>query len=261
MGKLSEGQGIGTVGESNSGIVVGFEEEAIDTGGDAGTSERFDKFRLAAAGVALSTGELNGVSDIVDNGITELGEDGEGAHVDDEVIVPEACAAFGEDDSGVAGASDFFGDVAHVPGRKELSLLYVHDAAGFGGGKEEIGLAREEGGDLEDVRDFGGGSGLRGVVDVGEDRKMQIGFDFAEDAQAFGQSRAAKGLYGGTIGFVVRGFEDVGNDGVGSNSGDAFSHGTRVRFGFDDTGAGNEKERIASAEAQRAERDFADDGH
>ena len=258
---MCEGQGIGTIGESGCGIVVGFKKEAIDAGRDSGAGERLDEFRLSAAGMTLSTRELNGVSDIVDDGTAEFGEDGKGAHVDDEVIVAEACATFGEDDFGVAGGSDFFGNVAHVPGRKELSLLYVDDATGFGGGDEEIGLAREEGGDLQDVRNFGGGSGLGGVVDVGEDREMQIGFDFSEDAQAFGQSRAAKGFYRGTIGFVVRGFEDVRDAAIGGNLGDTFSHGPRMRFGFDDARAGNEKKRIASAEAEGAERDFAGRSH
>ena len=54
-------------------------------------------------------------------------------------------------------AGDFFDDVGHVPGGEELGFFYVDDAAGFGGGDEEIGLAREEGGDLQDVDDFGGG--------------------------------------------------------------------------------------------------------
>ena len=179
---MCEGQGIGTIGESGCGIVVGFKKETVDTGRDSGAGERLDEFRLSAAGMALSTRELHGVSDIVDDGIAEFGEDGKGAHVDDEVIVAEACATFGEDDFPVAGGSDFFGNVAHVPGRKELSLLYVDDATGFGGGEEKIGLAREEGGDLQDVRNLSGGSGLGGVVDVGEDREMQIGFDFSEDA-------------------------------------------------------------------------------
>ena len=67
--------------------------------------------------------------------------------------------------------------------------------------------------------DFGGGCGLGGVVDVGEDREIQIGFDFSEDAQAFCQSRAAKGFYRGTVGFVVGGFEDVRHAAVGGNLG------------------------------------------
>jgi len=258
---LCEGQGIGTIGESGCGIVVGFKKETIGAGRDSGAGERLNEFRLASAGMALSTRELNGVSDIVDDGIAEFGEDGKGAHVDDEVVVPEAGATFSENDLGVAGGSDFFGDVAHVPRRKELCFLHVDDAAGFGGGDEEISLAREEGGDLQDVRDLGGGSGLGGVVDVGEDREMQIGFDFSEDAQSFIQSRAAKGSYRGTIGFVVRGFEDVRDAAIGGNLRDTFSHGPRMRFGFDDARTGNEKKRIASAEAEGAERDFAGRSH
>ena len=114
---MCEGQGIGTIGESGCGIVVGFKKETIDAGRDSGAGERLDEFRLSAAGMALSTRELNGVSDIVDDGIAEFGKDGEGAHVDDEVVVAKACATLSEYDLVVAGGSDFFGDVAHVPRR------------------------------------------------------------------------------------------------------------------------------------------------
>ena len=44
-------------------------------------------------------------------------------------------------------------------------------------------------------------------VRIGE---LQIGFDFTENAQAFCEARPAKGFHGGAVGFVVRGFEDVG---------------------------------------------------
>ena len=258
---MHEGQGIGAVGKSGGGIVVGLEEETVDTSGDPGAGERFDKFRLTATGVALSTRELNGVSDIVNDGIAELGEDGEGAHVDDEIVVAEAGAAFGENDLGIAGGSDFFGDVAHIPGREELRLFDVDDATGFGSGEKEIGLASQKGGDLQDVRDFGDGGGLGSVVDVGEDGEVQVRLDFAEDAQTLGKSWPAKGFHGRTVGFVVGGLKDVRHAGVRGNFGDTFSHRARVRFGFNDARAGNKKERIASAEAQRAERNFASDGH
>ena len=55
-----------------------------------------------------------------------------------------------------------------------MGFFYVDDAIGFCGGFEEIGLAREEGGDLEDVDDFGGGGGLVAFVDVGEDGEFQV---------------------------------------------------------------------------------------
>jgi len=259
--KLCERKGVGAVGESGGGIVVGFEEDAVDTGGDACAGERFDEFGLAAAGVALAAGELDGVGDVIDDGIAEFCEDGEGAHVHDEIVVAEAGATFGEDDFLVAGGGNFFGDVAHVPGREELGFFYVDDAAGFGGGDEEIGLAGEEGGDLEDVDDFGGWGGLGGVVNVGEDGEMEIGFYFGEDAEALGEARAAKGFDGGAIGFVVGGFEDVGDAGVGGDFRDALGHGAGVGFGFDDAGAGDEEEGIVAAEAERAERDFVVGGH
>ncbi len=186
LGKLRKRKGVGTIGKGRGGIVVSFEEDAIDPGGDTGTGERFDEFRLAATGVALTAGKLNGVSDVVNDGVAEFLEDGKCAHIDDEIIVTKAGAALGENDLRVARGSDFFGDVAHVPGRKELRLLHVDDAAGLGGGEEKIGLAREEGRDLQNVRDFSGACCLGCVVNVGEDGKVEVGFDFAKNTQAIG---------------------------------------------------------------------------
>ena len=134
-GELREREGVGAVGEGGGGIVVGFEENAVDAGGDAGAGERFDEFGLAAAGVALAAGELHGVRDVEDDRIAEFVQDREGAHVDDEILVAEGGAAFGEDDFVVAGGGDFFDDVGHVPRGDELGFLDVDDAAGFGGGE------------------------------------------------------------------------------------------------------------------------------
>lgn len=207
-----------------------FEEDAVDSCSDSGAGEWLDEFGLAATGVTLTAGKLDGMSDVEDDGIAKFLQDGEGTHVHDEILVAERGTALGENDVGVAGASDFFDDVGHVPGRDELGLFYVDDAAGFCGGEEKIGLASEEGGDLKNVGDFGGGLGLGGFVNVGEDGEAEIGFNFAEDAKAFGEAGAAKGFDGGAIRFVVGGFEDVGDAGVGSDFGDAFGHFAGVRF-------------------------------
>ena len=251
---MREGKGVWAVGERGGGIVVGFEEDAVDAGGYAGAGEGFDEFGLAAAGVALAARELDGMGDVVDDGVAEFCEDGESAHVHDQIVVAETGAAFGEDDFLIARSGDFFSDVVHVPRGKELSLLYVDDAAGFGGGYEEISLSRKEGGDLENVDDFGGGSGLGRVVNVGEDREMEIGFYFGEDAKAFGEAGTAESFYGGAIGFVVGGFEDVGYAGVGGDFGEALGHIAGVGFGFDYAGAGDEEEGMVAAEAESRER-------
>jgi hypothetical protein len=81
--ELDEGQRVGTVGEGGGGIVVGFEEDTVDAGGYACAREWFYKFGLPATGVALAAGELDRVSDVVDDGIAEFRQDGESAHVND----------------------------------------------------------------------------------------------------------------------------------------------------------------------------------
>jgi hypothetical protein len=260
-GELGKREGVGAVGEGFGGVVVGFEEDAVDACGYTGAGERFDEFGLAAAGVALATGDLDGVRNVEDDRIAQPLQNGERAHVDDEILIAEAGAAFGEDNVFVAGAGDFFDDVGHVPWGDELGFLDVDDAAGFGRGEEEIGLAREKGRDLQDVADFGGRLRLGGLVNVSEDGEVQVGFDFGEDAQAFLEAGTAKGFYRGAVGFVIGGFEDVGNAGVGGNFGYSFRHFARMRFAFDDAGAGDEKERVADAEAQRAERNVVSGDH
>ncbi len=177
---------------------------------------------------------------------SEGSHDGERAHVDDEVVVAEAGAALGEGDTGTAGFTDFFDGVAHVVRGDELALLDVDGAVaglgGFGGGDEEIGLAAEEGGDLEDVDGVGYGGTVVVGVDVGEDGEMVGLADGAEDASAFGEARTAEAMDGGAVGFVVAGFEDIGNAEVGRDALDRIGHHAGMLFGFDDAGAGDEEE-------------------
>ena len=111
---------------------------------------------------------VGGVED--DRGV--FAHDGQRAHVDHEVVVAEAGAALGEGDAIVAAFAQFGDGVAHVLRGDELAFLYVDGAAGAGGGDEQVGLAAEEGGDLQDVDDLAGGGGLGGLVDIGEDGKL-----------------------------------------------------------------------------------------
>src|SRR5579859_96898 len=99
------------------------------------------------------------------------------------------------------------------------------------------------------------------LVNVRQDWQIKIRFDFGEDAQAFFETRSAEGFHGGAVGFVVGGFEDVGQGSVGCNFGYFFSHSSSVRFAFDDAGAGDEKEGIAAAKAERAEDNFTCNRH
>ena len=69
-------------------------------------------------------------------GIAEFAHDRKRAHIHDEILIAEGSAALGEDDFLVAGAGDFFGSVAHFPGREKLAFFDVHDAAGAAGGEQ-----------------------------------------------------------------------------------------------------------------------------
>ena len=53
----------------------------------------------------------------------------------------------------------------------ELALLDVDDAAGASGFEQQIGLAAKKSRDLQDIDRFGGRCGLRGLVNIGEDRE------------------------------------------------------------------------------------------
>jgi hypothetical protein len=91
--------------------------------------------------------------------------------IDDQGVVAEAGAAFGEEDAFVAGGARLFDGILHVPRGDELALLDVDGAAGLACGDEQVGLAAEEGRNLQHVDGFGGDFAVAGLVDVGEDGK------------------------------------------------------------------------------------------
>ena len=234
-------EGVGAVGFGVGRIVVDFDKETVDAGGDGGAGEERDELRLAAADAVGSRRLLHGVGGVEDDG-GEPAHHGKRAEIDDEVVVAEASTAFGEQDALVAGRADFLHTVSHIPGGDELAFLDVDGAAGAARGDEKVGLAAEERGNLEDIDGFGDDTAVSGFVNVGKDRRAGIPGDAAEDARAFSQAGTAEALHAGAIGFVVTGFEDERNLEAGSDALKGFGHGARVRLRFDDAGTGDEKE-------------------
>src|ERR1700677_4006806 len=175
--KLRERERVRAVRESLSGIVVDFEKEYVHARGGSGARERLDEFRLAAAGFSFATGQLHRMGHVEDNRVSEFAHDGKRAHVDYEILVAEGAAAFGKNDFFVSGAGDFFRGVANFPGGEELAFFHVYNATGAACGDEQIRLAAEEGGDLEDVANFGRRGDLRAIVDVGENREAGFFLD------------------------------------------------------------------------------------
>ena len=152
--------------------------------------------------------------------------------------------------------------MAHVPWRDELALLDVDGAAGFAGGHQQIGLAAEKGGNLEDVDGFGGDLAMAGLMDISEDRQARVFGDAGEDARPLLEAGSAKALDAGAIGLVVAGFEDIRDADIGCDALDSFGNGARMGLGLDDAGTGDEEE-LARADLHGAdfkgfahERDF-----
>ena len=82
-------------------------------------------------------------------------------------------------------------------------------------------------------------------MDVGEDGQTGIFGDGAQDACAFDQAGAAEAADAGAVGFIVAGFEDVGQVEVGGDALDGVSEGAGVGFTLKDAGAGDEEEAAA----------------
>jgi len=88
------------------------------------------------------------------DGVAQLLHLSDGGDVADQTIVTEGCTAFDEDDVLVVVVGDFFDDVFHINRGHELSLFDLDAFTCFGGGFEQVGLAAQQGGDLEDVEDL-----------------------------------------------------------------------------------------------------------
>lgn len=188
---------------------MGFHEECIDAGCGCSPRERFDELTLSAAAGPEAAGKLDAVGGIKDDRVAKPAHDRERAHVADEIVISESCAALCEQNFLIADGGDFVADVFHVPGGEKLAFFYINGFAGFCGGQDEISLAAEECRDLKDVHGLCCGFHLVFGVDVGGDGDAEFFAYLCEDGQAFVDTGAAIACYGTAVGFVVAGFKDV----------------------------------------------------
>ncbi len=224
-------------------LLVDFHEHAVHTGGDAGRGHRFDELGLAGGHAVARSRQLQAVRDVVHDRKPEPPHDREDAHVDHEVVVPEAEATFGDDHLPVSGGGDLFDRMPHVGGREELTLLEVDDAAGAGRRDDQVSLAHEEGRNLKDVSDLGGAGRLPGLVDVGQDRYTSRFPNARKDTKPLVDAGATERPCGSSVGFVERGLEDVLHPRARRDVAHGQGEADRVRFALDHAGTGNQEQR------------------
>ena len=237
-----EPEHVGAVAFGGFGLWVGLDEEAVGADGDACFGHGLDEAGHASGDSARLVGLLEGVGGIEDDGVAEGLHLWDAAVVDDEVLVAEGGAAFGEHDVGIAGFGHFLGGEAHGLGGEELAFLDVYGSACAGGGYEQVGLAAEEGGDLEDVDVLGGEVGFLCRVDVGDGGDAEGAADFFEHFQGFLVADAGEGVEAGAVGLAVGAFECVGDAQAVGDADDVFGDAHGHLFAFDDAGAGEQEE-------------------
>src|SRR5438876_11590608 len=81
--------------------------------------------------------------------------DSERTHVDDEIVVSETRASFGDEDFVISRRVAFLDHVLHVPRRDELALLDIHHAFAHGRGYHQLRLTAKKRGNLQNIGDFG----------------------------------------------------------------------------------------------------------
>ena len=124
-----EPEHVGAVAFGGFGLWVGLDEEAVGADGDACFGHGLDEAGHASGDSARLVGLLEGVGGIEDDGVAEGLHLWDAAVVDDEVLVAEGGAAFGEHDVGIAGFGHFLGGEAHGLGGEELAFLDVYGSA------------------------------------------------------------------------------------------------------------------------------------
>ena len=190
---------VGPVAAGGLGVLVDLHEEGVDAHRRRRPGQRRHELPLAAGGVAAAAGELDRVGGVEADRHAQLAHAcTRRAHVHHQVAVAEGGAALGERARWRLPASRHLRQhVAHVARGQELALLHVHAPAVPGAGHHQVGLAAEEGRDLEHVHHPPGGLGLASLVDVGEAGEPGGSrFTASKTAQAGLQAHAAEALAG-----------------------------------------------------------------
>ena len=218
------------------------QEDAVGAGDDAGGGHQRDEARVAARDAVGAARALHRVGGVHHHRAAAIPHQRDGAEVDHQVVVAEEAAALGEHDAAVAGLRHLAHGQRDVGRAHHLALLDVQRQASAGGGDQQVGLAAEEGRDLDDRQHRGGLLRLPGLVDVGEDRHPDLLLDARQDGQPLGDARAARRGVGSAVGLVERGLEDIGDAEL---AGDLLGLGRDLAgqpLVLDDAGAGDEEE-------------------
>src|SRR6185503_7173346 len=229
-------------------IRVRFDEEAVDAGRDGRARERRQELPRAAPRVLAGYSVLaDRVARVEDDGVTDLVQEIEAARIHDEIVVAKRVASLRDDDAIVAGVLDLLDGLRHVLGRQELAVLDVHDGSRLRGRDEELRLHAQVRRNLDDVANFGGRRSLIGIMNVREDRQIELKLHLLEQTKPGLEPRALVVLERATVVLRERRLEDQSNLESLRDCLEPLGRTHHQRLFFDDARAGDQKQPIRAA--------------
>ena len=133
---------------------------------------------------------------------------GDVAEIHHQIVVAEATAPFGEPSLSRAAIEGFLHRIAHVAAREELGFLDVDRLSRLGRCEQQVGLAAEEGRNLDNIAYLPHRLCLPTLMNVGGDTQSILVLHVAQHLQSLVDARATERMDGGTVGFVERSLED-----------------------------------------------------
>ena len=185
---------------------MGFHKYRADANGQGRPGKNRDEFTLAAGDIPLPARLLDRMGRIIHHRAAGLGQNGQRAHVGNERVIAERCAAFTEHHPVITGRLGFLHDIRHVPRGKKLALFDIQGFTGFSGGDDQIGLAAQKCGNLDDVHGLRNRGTLIRQMDIGQYRAAMGFAYFGEDRQAFSQPHATQAVQRCPVRLIERAF-------------------------------------------------------
>ncbi len=253
-----ERQGARPVAKRLIGIRVRLEEETGDFLGDPGLGQPQSALPAAAGGTFAAAGDLEGMGHVENHGCPEGLHHPEAQHIDNQVVVAEGDPPFAEKNPFAPRFSELRQDVPHVLRGEKLPLFDLDDRSRPREGCHEVGLAAQEGGQLQDVADLRRGGRLVRLVDIGQDRNPETLPHFGQESQSLFQSGAAIGVDRRPVRLVERPLENIRNAKAAGDIDHVPGDLHRQVAGFKHVDPGNQNERSVVGEMERiAQRNFS----
>ena len=127
----------------------------------------------------------------------------DGSHVSNEIIVTKCGAPFGEKIIFASRGLELGCNILHIPRRKELTFLHIHNPTGLRCRDNEIGLTAQERWNLKDVNELSSNSSLFGIVNIRRDWHPMGGTYLTQQLTSVANGSASKRFCRCAIGLVV----------------------------------------------------------